>query len=933
MLHPDVPFSLILNPAEMESRLYGVPKLAVLAAKTLQAKLVADIESAVAAMAAAATRGTVASLSSAGTAGGACRMRSGSLVALSEAVMAAATGQAGGNAATAAAQQVLAAATARLRSVNERSLHGSTAALPALDNAGLPALMPSTASQQQPPDVSAEPVAPADVQLQPPAALVVASSPVTAAIDAAVIATTSASATAAANGATGKQPSTPSSGKSSATSAGALDGKALPLGPASDVVARPTVVDEGGGAVTPPAVLPLPPAPISPFLPATSAAASDGAAGDTPQSGRRPTFNEAASAFALFAAEPFEEPTGAPGGAGGAQALQPVGSASVSLAALARNRAMQAASSSSLQASGSNSINIAVLARSKLASGGGAGAGNKVAPSHSRNLRALLTGKKNRRSNANNAGGAVSSSSPAGPQRELSSAEDLAAVSEDVLDDLDDILEAMRPPEDTDGITTGGVAPPAAALAATASTTADAAGSVEDTAATAEPPSAAQLSSLQVGGRGASGGGSRPFWRRLSTQAIASSAASDATQQITPEAGPSCNGSLHAGNGVTASTAPPEMLLYSASMRSRAPSLPVPPPPGVIESRGSTEVSGVDVATARRPLPLTPMDSIVDDSDAALQSNNGARSLRHNSISLAALARGGAEAVVQTSAEPEQVDGAMLAMLASLVEAPQNVLRRYRLLQLTHGLDLQDLLRDHSEQAAAAAVGAVGPLGSVRSSAVLDGQPLPRTASDARAAAAVTTLLPSSSLHATTAARWPGGDGRCEDSIHDGTAIAAGAIAATNCSVASLSGDRASVDAGYSASLRQAPPPCGSASPFSQEANVSTVMSSGTRPPASTGLNGSGIAAAGAGCPPTNAASANLAGQLLRTLSSAVASESGEGTCGVCFDQPDVLSILRCGHRLCADCSRELCKLNTLKPALCPFCRGMIGGFKYIGRN
>ncbi|GIL55976.1 hypothetical protein Vafri_11435 [Volvox africanus] len=942
MLHPDVPFSFVLNPAEMESRLYGVPKLAVLAAKTLQYKLVADIESAVAAMAAATTRSTVPSLCSAGTLGGAARMRSGSLVALSGAVMAAATGQAVGNAATATAQQVLAAATARLRSVNERSLHGSTGALQAMDSAGLPALVASTPSQQQRPAVGADSVAPADVLLQPPAAVVVAAPSVTTSGGVAVTATTSASATAVANGAAGKQPSSPSSGKSLATSAGASDGEALPLGPASDLAARPTVVDEGGGAATPLAVLPLPPAPISPFLhAASSAAASSGAAGDTPQSGRRPTFNEAASAFALFAAEPFDEPTGGGGGAGGAQALQPAGSASVSLAVLARNRAMLAASSSSLQTAGSNSIGIAVLARSKLAPGGGAGAGNKVTPSHSRSLRALLTGNKNRRPNASNAGGAVPSSM-AGPQQqqtqpharsELSSAEDLAAVAGDVLDDLDDILEAMRPPDD---ITTGEVTPPTAAVAAISSTTADAAGSVLDTAAAATPPSASQLSSLQARARGASGGGSRPFWRRLSTHAIASSAASESTQQLTPEAGPSCNGSLHAGHGGTVGTAPPETLLSSASMRSRAPSLPLPPPPGVIESRGSTEVSGIDVAvaTSRRQPPLTPMESINDDSDAAaLQLNTGVRSLRRSSISLASLARGGAEAVLQTLAEPEQVDGAVLAMLASLVEAPQNVLRRYRLLQLTHGLDLQDLLRDHSEQAAAAAAGTLGALGHAHPSTILDGQSLQHTASDARVAAAVTTLLPSSTLHVTTAARCPAGDGKVEDSMHVGTAIAACAIAATNCSVASVSGGRASVDAAYSASFRQVLPPGGSASPFSQEASNSTVISTGARPPTCTDLNVEGLAAAGAGCLPTNAASANLAGQLLRTLSSAAASESGEGTCGVCFDQPDVLSILRCGHRLCADCSRELCKLNALKPALCPFCRGMIGGFKYIGRS
>lgn len=78
-----------------------------------------------------------------------------------------------------------------------------------------------------------------------------------------------------------------------------------------------------------------------------------------------------------------------------------------------------------------------------------------------------------------------------------------------------------------------------------------------------------------------------------------------------------------------------------------------------------------------------------------------------------------------------------------------------------------------------------------------------------------------------------------------------------------------------------------------------------------------------AGQPPPSAL-----GQTLRQLSSRLQSELGDSVCGVCFDQPDFLCIEKCGHRLCGDCSKELCKLHAFKPALCPFCRGPISGFK-----
>ncbi|EFJ43594.1 hypothetical protein VOLCADRAFT_106756 [Volvox carteri f. nagariensis] len=952
MLHPDVPFSFILSPSEMESRLYGVPKLAALAAKTLQAKLVADIEEAVAAMAAATARGTVTSLASNGGAGSLSRMRSGGLAALSEAVVAAATGQAAGNA---AAQQVLAAATARLRS-------------PPPTSADRP---PATTTPSWP-----IPVATATVHLPGPAAAAGGDGG------------GGATATAVVTGGTGGK-SLATSDKSSATSGADSEREALSLGPPPDLTARPTTVtDDCAEASTPAALpLPLPPAPISPFLPATPPSMAPGGAGGaatgTPAGGggRGPTFNEGASAFALFAAEPFEESAaaaaGGPGGAagasgGGSQTLQPAGSNSVSLAVLARNRAaaQQAAGSGALlQPAGSNSISIAVLARSKL--GNGDGGGNKGTPSRRPRLRALLKGSRDRRANnanGNGGGGAQPPSTLAVGQQQQqqqlhtqSSMDDLEADPADVLDDLDDILNAMQPPaEDTERTITaiGGGAATGAAVAALSQAAAPL-GAVEDAvtaaALSSTRPSASQATPPSARGRGSSlGDRARPLWRRSSTYTLVRASSGTEDAKPTPQPAPQAlrfphNGSLQASMGANTSTAPPEVLQPSASRRpARVPSLPLPVPPGVIESRASTEVSEVDVTVvAGRGFPppatqpaagITPIDSVDEDSsNAVVSSGIGSWSLRQRSVSLAALARGGAEAVLPSppqQPEQEQVDGAVLAMLASLVEAPQNVLRRYRLLQLTHGLDLQDLLRDHSEQAAGAAASGPGP-GPV--------------AGSARPSGLEGSLHQSSSLHyggaglgRVPSARCPapgdGGDGGGgEDGLYRSTPPAA-AVATAISGVGSVGGDgRVSIDAGCGSSPRQAPPlpqPVTLTSPFAQQVSLTTALTA--RPPPGTGLNVGGsqaCAGTGTGGPPANAVSANLAGQLLRTLSSAAASESGEGTCGVCFDQPDVLSISRCGHRLCADCSRELCKLNTLKPALCPFCRGMIGGFKYMGRS
>lgn len=90
MLHPDVPFTFILTPAEMEAaaRMYGVPKLSVLAATVLQKKLVSDIDAAVAAMAAGRRLGAAGASSNSVAGGTMSRTASGSMAAMSAALVA-----------------------------------------------------------------------------------------------------------------------------------------------------------------------------------------------------------------------------------------------------------------------------------------------------------------------------------------------------------------------------------------------------------------------------------------------------------------------------------------------------------------------------------------------------------------------------------------------------------------------------------------------------------------------------------------------------------------------------------------------------------------------------------------------------------------------------------------------------------------------------
>jgi hypothetical protein len=70
-------------------------------------------------------------------------------------------------------------------------------------------------------------------------------------------------------------------------------------------------------------------------------------------------------------------------------------------------------------------------------------------------------------------------------------------------------------------------------------------------------------------------------------------------------------------------------------------------------------------------------------------------------------------------------------------------------------------------------------------------------------------------------------------------------------------------------------------------------------------------------------------------------STASEDLCGVCFDQPNSLRVTGCGHSLCVDCYRRLCRASGMASGTssstgvssacpsCPFCRGPIQGFRY----
>jgi hypothetical protein len=57
------------------------------------------------------------------------------------------------------------------------------------------------------------------------------------------------------------------------------------------------------------------------------------------------------------------------------------------------------------------------------------------------------------------------------------------------------------------------------------------------------------------------------------------------------------------------------------------------------------------------------------------------------------------------------------------------------------------------------------------------------------------------------------------------------------------------------------------------------------------------------------------------------ASSQGEDGCGVCLDAGLQVQARGCRHELCLACCRELLRQHCMRPATCPFCRGVIAGF------
>ncbi|GIM07792.1 hypothetical protein Vretimale_11835 [Volvox reticuliferus] len=62
--------------------------------------------------------------------------------------------------------------------------------------------------------------------------------------------------------------------------------------------------------------------------------------------------------------------------------------------------------------------------------------------------------------------------------------------------------------------------------------------------------------------------------------------------------------------------------------------------------------------------------------------------------------------------------------------------------------------------------------------------------------------------------------------------------------------------------------------------------------------------------------------------SAALPNANDEDVCPVCLDEAPNLLVQTCRHQLCMDCARDLVKRHSLTPALCPYCRGIISGFK-----
>lgn len=53
-----------------------------------------------------------------------------------------------------------------------------------------------------------------------------------------------------------------------------------------------------------------------------------------------------------------------------------------------------------------------------------------------------------------------------------------------------------------------------------------------------------------------------------------------------------------------------------------------------------------------------------------------------------------------------------------------------------------------------------------------------------------------------------------------------------------------------------------------------------------------------------------------------------EDMCDVCFEEGPRVRLRPCCHEVCLSCARKVCDTITSQPAVCPFCRGFIAGFK-----
>ncbi|GAX83212.1 hypothetical protein CEUSTIGMA_g10638.t1 [Chlamydomonas eustigma] len=69
-------------------------------------------------------------------------------------------------------------------------------------------------------------------------------------------------------------------------------------------------------------------------------------------------------------------------------------------------------------------------------------------------------------------------------------------------------------------------------------------------------------------------------------------------------------------------------------------------------------------------------------------------------------------------------------------------------------------------------------------------------------------------------------------------------------------------------------------------------------------------------------------GTITATVEDPHINEEDEDTCPVCLDESPVLQLIKCNHGLCTGCARDLCTRHNLTPALCPYCRTVIAGFR-----